>query len=109
MGGYLRFHLKGREFWITVYANGSTRQIGVLVRGNERYGATLFGNKEAIESQLGEPVTWNEQEAGVWNIGVIRGADPAVIDDWPAQHQWLAGWLEKFTRVMTPYLEAEAL
>lgn len=87
-----------------MWANSSARQIGVAVRGNAGYGAVLLDNRETIENSLGEPVTWTDEGTPEWKIEVIRRADPTVPEEWPAQHQWQAGWLEKFIRVLKPYL-----
>ena len=101
--GNLRFNLQGRDLWITVYAAASLGRIGVFLRGNAEYYAALVKDRRAIEAQLGESLAWNG-DAGEWNIVVRRNANAASEQDWPAQHKWLAEWLEKFIRVFKPYV-----
>jgi len=105
--GNLRFNLQGRDLWITVYAASSLGRIGVFLRGNAEYHAILSRNRRAIDAQLGEPVGWN----GVgddWSVAISRQNDPSNQDDWPAQHKWLAAWLNKFVRVFKPYMDGTA-
>jgi hypothetical protein len=102
--GNLRFNLQGRDLWITVYAASSLGRIGVFLRGNLEYYAVLTKERRAIELQLEILPVWNG-DGDDWNVGIRRNADPSNKADWPAQHKWLATWLENFVRVFKPYIE----
>jgi hypothetical protein len=102
--GNLRFDLKGRELWITVYNATSLGSVGVFVKGSVAFGQLLLEDKERVQGELGGHVAWEERDP--WSIGVSLRADPSMRDDWPRQHEWLAAHLKTFLRVFQPYAEA---
>jgi hypothetical protein len=102
--GNLRFNLQGRDLWVTVYAAASLGRIGVFLRGNVDYYALLKKDRRAIEAQFGDALVWNG-DGDYWNLAISRQANAASIEDWPAQHKWLATKLEKFIRVFKPYVK----
>jgi hypothetical protein len=101
--GNLWFNLHGHDLWITVYSSTSLSRIGVFLRGRAEFYDKLFRRRQAINKQLGEPVSWQRETGGdYWAIAVSRRADPANRNEWPQQHRWLAQRLKKFIRVFKP-------
>jgi hypothetical protein len=104
--GNLRFNLKGRDLWITVYSAaslGRNGRIGVFVRGSAAFGDMFFQQREVITAQLGAGLAWTTGEQ--WTIVMATDADPADKTDWPRQHRWLAGHLNCFLRTFQPYAQ----
>jgi hypothetical protein len=102
--GNIRFNLKGRDLWITVYSAaslGRMGRIGVFVRGSAAFGEMLLQQRQHIEGQLGAGLDWTTGEQ--WNIARASDADPADKADWPRQHSWLADHLNRFLCTFQPY------
>jgi hypothetical protein len=102
--GNLRFNLKGRDLWITVYSAaslGRMGRIGVFVRGSAAFGEMFLQQRESIAGQIGEGLAWTTGEQ--WTIVMATDADPADKADWPRQHKWLAGHLNRFLCTFQPY------
>jgi hypothetical protein len=100
--GNLRFSLRGRDLWITVYAAASLGKIGVFLRGNEEFYTEFKKNQQLIQQKLGKVPRWNRLDDG-WNIAISRKDDPASKSQWGEQHKWLATNLQKFLKVFKPY------
>jgi hypothetical protein len=101
----LRFILDGNRFWITVYAGTSRKRIGVFVRGSAEYYAAIQADRSRIEAQLPD-ATWEDTDP--WSIGLSRPADPACVDDWDSQHEWLAAGLERLMKVFKPFVGTDS-
>jgi Domain of unknown function (DUF4268) len=104
--GNLRFNLRGRDLWITVYAAASLGRIGVFLRGKPEYCGKTWAKQRQIEAQIGAQVGWNPDH-DQWSVGVTKKADPTNREDWPRQHTWLALRLNEFIGVFKPFV-AEA-
>jgi hypothetical protein len=99
--GNLRFDLRGRELWITVYSAASLGRIGVFLRGSDDFRKLLFRERHEIERRLGVEANW---EAGDrWTIAVSIDADAADRNDWVRQHKWLSDKLNAFLRTFLQY------
>jgi len=104
--GNLRFSLKGRDLWITVYGAaslGRLGRIGVFVKGSPDFGRLFFGHQDSINSQFGPGLVWDDGEQ--WTISLAIDANPADRSDWQRQHTWLAGQLNSFLRIFKPYAD----
>jgi hypothetical protein len=63
----------------------------------------LYAEKEAIEHDVGEPLTWlKSPDTRRSRIYIRRPADIRDRAQWPEQHAWLAGKLELLHRVFAP-------
>jgi hypothetical protein len=100
--GNLRFILDGNRFWITVYAGSSLKHMGVFLRGSAEYFAAIEADRPRVEVEVPD-ATWNE-DTEQWSVEVTRPADPTCVDEWPAQHKWLADTLERFLKIFKPFV-----
>lgn len=66
----------------------------------------LEEQKEKIDQELGQLLEWAEQPHGIESriFSCLENADPRDESDWPRQHQWLAGRLNKMYEVFAPHL-----
>lgn len=63
----------------------------------------LEPQKGAIESELGEPLTWhNPKHAIMSRLYLRKPVDVSDRDDWPNQHLWLKETLVRLYNVMKP-------
>jgi hypothetical protein len=99
--GNLRFDLRGRALWITVYNAASLGRVGVFIRGSDDFRKLLFSRRDDIDAQLGKEATWHDGEQ--WTIAVSLDADPTNRADWRRQHAWLRTRLQAFIHVFLPY------
>lgn len=104
------------QSWMTYPIGRSGFHLGtVMVRPKNRIQAELYiGNerakpffyllreqREKIETELGEPLSWEElPERRDCRIALyLDDTDPEDRDDWPRQHEWLAKSLGNLHRV----------
>jgi hypothetical protein len=65
----------------------------------------LESNKEEMEKNIGQPLTWaNVGKPGKCRIYARRDADIRNASLWPEQHKWLFETLETFNRVFKPLM-----
>jgi len=70
------------------------------------YFAALAGDKDAIETALGEPLNWDDAPGRrAQKMFFKRTADIRDRADWPAQHEWLKAKLEALHRVFRPRVQ----
>ena len=114
-GGPVRGNRKPQaQSWMS-YAIGRTdfSLYAVMGRQKRRVGAQLYvggsnakayfhqlhEQKDAVENEIGEDLEWTELpiecRVSIW----LSGHDPEEREDWPHQHEWLAGSLNKLHRV----------
>ena len=68
-----------------------------------RYFGLLENQKDEINQELGPPLDWKEQPNGIESrIFSLENADPRDKSDWPRQHKWLAGRLNRMHEVFAP-------
>jgi len=73
---------------------------------SKAYFAALERDREAIETALGEPLTWDGTPGRrASKIFYRRRADVRNRSDWAAQHQWLKAKLEALHRVFRPRVQ----
>ncbi len=119
LGGPMTGHKKPRpNSWMS-YATGRTDfyfcaaikpkkriQAELYLQGPDAkaHFALLHRQKADIERELGCELVWDEMPGGIESrvAQVLDDADLNHEDDWPRQHDWLAGRLNAFHRVFTP-------
>ena len=74
------------------------------------YLASLKGEREAIERELGYPLEWEElpSRRDCRIASYLSGVDPEDEADWPRQHAWLAKRLNDLHRVLSQRVKALA-
>lgn len=93
-----------RDFHMAASVNTVENRIGaeLFMRGSnaKRYFALLQSEKAAIESAMGEPLSWQELPERIGSrIALYKeDVDPTDEDDWPNQHRWLADALARLDR-----------
>jgi hypothetical protein len=67
----------------------------------------LMQEQEAIESEVGGALSWEEKPENKSSHIILRNIDydPKNRDDWPDQHKWLLEHLEKFHRTFGPRIK----
>jgi hypothetical protein len=92
------------SFWDTVAGTFSTHELRaelVLDDNNSKtYFKQLETDKEQIEKEIGEPLTWyNPPEKRTCRIYVRKSANLQDKSKWPEQHTWLVEKLGLFRKV----------
>ena len=99
-----------KNFWLKSYFSVAYKQIGLWVQcrgpeGGRNYGILLEA-KEDIEAKFGEEMEWKQEESA--NRGffskIYDGHDPNDRDDWPNQHQLLAGKIKDLYTIVDPLI-----
>jgi hypothetical protein len=105
-------HAIGRSWFnATALASISEKNVAaaIIMRGRsaKQYYRALLAHKEALEREVGEPLSWEERPEGVESrVSIyLRNADPADRADWPRQHAWLREKLEKLHRAFAPRIK----
>ncbi len=108
---YLTFSLGFSGFKLSAMRHVKNQHIGVrlYISGqNATAHYRLFAaQREAIESEIGEPLEWKETFGRNPSQVTLRKGDTDLTNEaeWPHQHTWLATTLERFTAVFVPRLQ----
>ena len=72
--------------------------------------ASLKGERQAIEHELGYPLEWEElpSRRDCRIASYLNAADPEDESDWPRQHAWLTKRLNDLHRVLSQRVKALA-
>ena len=66
----------------------------------------LMRDREAIESEMGSPLFWDDQKPNEREIGVrLNNVDLNDPNDWARQHEWLVRKLNLLDRVFRPRIK----
>ena len=99
-----------KNFWLKSYFSTFSKQIGLWVqcRGPEggRNYEILLEAREDIEAKFGEEMEWKQEESANrgFFIKIYDGHDPNDRDDWPNQHQLLAGKIKDLYTIVDPLI-----
>jgi hypothetical protein len=105
---WTNFGIGRAGFHLAATVNTKESRIGaeLFIRGEDPKAAfaLLQGEKEKIEREMGEPLSWQElPERIASRIALYKeGVDPAEEADWPNQHRWIADALVRLDRVFRP-------
>lgn len=66
----------------------------------------LKAEASTLEVAIGAPMTWRKNAPTAFWIMISKPADIDKLDDWPAQHQWLAETMGKLKTVFEPRIAA---
>lgn len=99
------------RFVLSNIVDTTGNRIGVRVYlGNQIAGAALpqlEKQKEAIESEIGQPLTWNPNPTNRDKIiGLYRNVELSNRDEWPEYCEWLVGYVAKFRKTFAPRVKA---
>jgi len=87
----------GPELRVELYLDG---------KDSKQWFAALEQEKEIIEREAGQTLTWyNPENAKMCRVYVRQPANWPDESQWPAQHEWLRQQLELFTRVFQPRIK----
>jgi hypothetical protein len=89
-------------------ASGPELRVELYIDGKDskKWFAALEQEKEIIESEAGQPLTWyNPENTKMCRVYVRQPANWPDESQWPAQHEWLRKQLELFTRVFQPRIK----
>jgi hypothetical protein len=115
---------KGAGYWfptgksgcvIAAHISTEHRRIGVsLIIHNDPDKIAfraLYGQKEAIEREIGEPLDWQEKLGNKrTRIALYKhGVDPTNEAQWPEQHAWILAKLDSFRSVFVPRIRSLSL
>jgi len=75
---------------------------------SEAHFRLLEANRDEIEGELGEKLTWKFKAGRKQNYIIVchPSFDVDKREEWPAQHEWIAGMLEQFHRVFAPRIRS---
>ena len=66
----------------------------------------LLEQRDAIESQLGLKLDWQENSGRKWSVIEARlDVDCYDRKEWPRMHQWMLDGIENFRRVFKPFVQ----
>ena len=72
----------------------------IYIGNNKNLYHALYGQKEAIEIELGLDLTWKElPEKKASRIKAVCSVDISSTDDWTQHHKWLLDTVLVFQRV----------
>jgi hypothetical protein len=89
------------EQWICAYVGNrrDSERIEMLEQICRKY-------KSDFEREMGQKAEWEgSQSGGNFFISLCRNANPADIQDWAQQHQWLKETAEKLAKVFPKYVD----
>lgn len=105
--GWIGFPIGKSGFRILTFVNFAKRTIGVALscmgpNGLQHF-TELRSHRDEIEAALGVSLLWQELVFGTASHITLRlsDANPALVQDWPRQHEWLATTLESFHSVFS--------
>ena len=92
------------SFWDSVAESFSGHELRVELtlddNNSKRYFEQLETEKEKIEKEVGDQLTWhNPSEKRVCRIHIRKSTNLEDKDNWPEQHEWLLFKLELFYKV----------
>lgn len=94
------------SYWDSIAKNFGSHELRaelVLDDNNSKtYLEQLFSEKEKIEKEINEPLTWhNPPEKRMCRIYLRKTTNLQNTDKWPEQHKWLLEKLETLYRVFS--------
>jgi hypothetical protein len=99
--GRTGFYLEACVYFVL----GSSVSVQLMLRGRHAsaYYAQLCEQRSAIETEIGQPLTWQERGERTHSIGITNSElDPNQRELWPVQFEWLKTHLELVYRTFEP-------